>query len=91
MLRFVTLQLGANGTQNVMATETILKGKRNSMINLYNGLRVYVRNYNKVRPLGSCCSSVQNRLPTILFKTGGWEGSQTKFGSDSKNSTIEKR
>ena len=60
------------------------------MIDLYNGVRVYVSNYNKGRPWVAGVVHSKNRPPIIHYQTGGWEGSQTIFGSDSENLTIRK-
>ena len=50
MVRFVTPQLGANSTQKQWQQKHFYKGNRNITIDLYNGVRVYVRNYNRGRP-----------------------------------------
>ena len=66
------------------------KGKQNSMIDLYNRVTVYVHNYNRGRPWVACVVRSKTGPLSYINKTGGWEGSQTTFGSDSENLTIGK-
>ena len=63
------------------------KGNRNSMIDLYNGVRVYVRNYNRGRPWVAGVVQSKNRPPSYTIKLD--DGRVVKQHLDQIRKTLE--